>query len=49
MSNQNLQNKIVKMVKEAKIASQSMVLIKTSVKNAVLRKMAKDLEMPSLY
>ena len=34
---------IVKMVKEAKAASSSMSLVKTSVKNAVLRKMAKSL------
>ncbi|MCK5081503.1 MAG: gamma-glutamyl-phosphate reductase, partial [Candidatus Omnitrophica bacterium] len=43
MSNKNLENMIVKMVKEAKAASSSMALVKTSVKNAVLRKMAKSL------
>ena len=35
--------RIIKMVKEAKTASAAMALIKTSVKNAVLRKMAKAL------
>lgn len=49
MSNKSLQNKIVKMVKEAKAASQSMSLIKTSVKNAVLRKMAKALIANTAY
>ena len=43
MSNKDLQNKIIKIVKAAKNASQSMALIKTSAKNAVLRKMAKAL------
>jgi glutamate-5-semialdehyde dehydrogenase len=43
MSDKNLENKIIKMVKEAKKASESMALLKTSVKNSVLRKMAKAL------
>ncbi len=43
MANKSLENKIVKMVKEAKMASGSMVFIKTSAKNDVLRKMAKAL------
>ena len=43
MSNKDLQNMIEKMVKKAKNASQSMALVKTSAKNAVLCKMAKAL------
>jgi len=43
MSAKSLENKIVRIVKEAKIASQIMGPIKTSVKNTVLRKMAKAL------
>jgi len=43
MDNKALQNKIIKMVKEAKAATQSMALVETSTKNAVLRKMAKAL------
>ncbi len=43
MGDKNLQNKIIKMVKEAKAASAPMALVKTSEKNAVLRKMAKAL------
>ena len=43
MNNKRLENKIIKMVKEAKAASQSMALLATSVKNTVLRKMAKAL------
>ncbi len=43
MSSKKLENMIVKMVKEAKKASQSMALVKTSAKNTVLRKMAKAL------
>jgi len=49
MNAKSLKNKIVKIVKEAKIASQTMGLIKTSVKNAILRKMAKALITNKAY
>ena len=43
MSGRNLQQQIGRMVKEAKNASQTMALIQTAAKNALLRKMAKAL------
>jgi len=49
MSTKSLENKVGKIVKEAKIASQAMGLIKTSVKNAALRKMAKALIVNKAY
>lgn len=49
MSAKGLENKIVKIVKEAKIASQAVGLVKTSVKNAVLRRMAKALITRKAY
>lgn len=49
MSTKSLENKVGKMVKEAKIASEAMGLIKTSVKNAALRKMAKALIANKAY
>jgi len=49
MSNKNLRYQIVKIVKEAKTASLSMGLIKASVKDAVLRKMAKALVAHKAY
>ena len=49
MSTKSLENKIGKIVKEAKSASQAMGLIKTSFKNVVLRKMAKSLVANKAY
>jgi len=49
MSKKGLQRKIVKMVKQAKAASQIMGLLETSVKNALLRKMAKALATHKAY
>lgn len=43
MTHKTLHHQIVKMVKEAKAASLSMALLETPAKNAVLRKMAKNL------
>jgi len=49
MSAKNLENIVGKIVKEAKIASQTMGLIQTSVKNMALRKMAKALGANKAY
>jgi len=49
MSTKKLENKIHKIAKEAKIASQTMGLVKTSVKNMALRKMAKALVANKAY
>jgi len=49
MSAKGLENKIFKIVKEAKAVSQAVGLAKTSVKNAVLRKMAKALMAHKAY
>jgi len=43
MKSQNLENDIVKMTQKARKAAQEMALVSTSVKNAVLRAMAKAL------
>jgi len=49
MGTKSLENKIGKIVKEAKSVSQTMGLIKASVKNATLRKMAKALIANKVY
>lgn len=49
MSAKNLENKVIKIVKEAKLASRVTGLVETSVKNAALRKMAKALIANKAY
>jgi len=49
VSTKSLENKVGRIVKEAKMASQTMGLIKASVKNMALRKMAKALIANKAY
>jgi len=49
MANKNLEKNIIRMAKDARAASFKMALIETSVKNTVLRKMAKALKANASY